>query len=106
MDEHVKRCFLLYSWPGNVRELENAIEYAVNVSESDVLHADCLQDKFNPQIHADKGQECSLREMRQTHIRSMLEKYGRGPGAKKTIAAKLGIGLATLYRDIKKYNLG
>jgi transcriptional regulator with PAS, ATPase and Fis domain len=33
MDEHVKRCFLLYSWPGNVRELENVIERAVILSE-------------------------------------------------------------------------
>ena len=35
--EEVRERFAAYSWPGNVRELQNAIEYAANICESDVI---------------------------------------------------------------------
>jgi len=43
------RRLMLYEWPGNVRELENALEYAVAMSQQDVITEDLiLQRKDAP----------------------------------------------------------
>jgi two-component system response regulator GlrR len=36
------RKLMLYDWPGNVRELENALEYAVAMSQQDVITEDLI----------------------------------------------------------------
>ena len=35
-----------YPWPGNVRELQNAIEYAANICESDVMTLEDLPESL------------------------------------------------------------
>jgi two-component system response regulator GlrR len=39
------RKLMLYDWPGNVRELENALEYAVAMSQQDVITEDLILQK-------------------------------------------------------------
>jgi two-component system response regulator GlrR len=38
----VLKMMMLHDWPGNVRELENAIEYAVAMTQKDVITEDCV----------------------------------------------------------------
>ena len=42
--EEVRERFAAYPWPGNVRELQNAIEYAANICESDVMTLEDLPE--------------------------------------------------------------
>ena len=40
------------AWPGNVRELENAVERAVILAETDVIHAQDLPEKLLNAAHS------------------------------------------------------
>ncbi len=117
-----------YRWPGNVRELSNLVEYLVNViQEGDIIDCSLLPPNIlrgqsvpprpaaapvstpltaapacaaphaepPPVVMADSGLESMEKQM----IEETLSRVGN----KKLAAQALGIGIATLYRKIKKY---
>lgn len=101
-------CLTHYAWPGNVRELSNLVEYLVNiVPEGGLIDVDLLPPHFSvniakPQETIDTStQQLSLEEMEKRQIEAAIEKLGN----RKLVAEELGIGIATLYRKIKKYGL-
>ncbi|MFP3391645.1 sigma 54-interacting transcriptional regulator [Brevibacillus sp. SIMBA_040] len=110
----VRRAFTSYHWPGNVRELENAIEYSVNMTTSSYLDMDSILPRIrtacsSPAPVIAEADEQSLKNMLQDHEKQilieMLKKYGHGLEAKRLIASKLDIGLATLYRKIDAHQI-
>lgn len=97
-----------YNWPGNIRELENCVEYMVNISK----YEDSIDEEFLPEaiknynkvseISTLVNDELTLNQLEKKYIELMIDKYGNDLKAKKIIADKLGIGIATLYRKIDK----
>lgn len=109
---------LKYSWPGNVRELENAIEYSCNIETSNLITSESLpgslkiyKTEINNQIILESKIEPinSLYSLKNNieldKISSLLKVYGNDLKGKKEVAKQLNIGIATLYRKIKKYNI-
>ena len=103
-----------HDWPGNVRELENAIEYAVNVCDDDILEIRHLPKRFGvgfekqvPNATHDPQQieVKSIAKLEEDAIRSAMALYGRSGEALEEVAKALGISRATLYRKIKTYQL-
>ena len=97
-----------YNWPGNVRELENAIEYAINMEDKDIISKSSLPEKVKKmETFSRKGM--SLAEKRDAFeknvIEQCLQQEGYSVEAKKRAAKKLGIGEATLYRKMKALNI-
>lgn len=106
-----------YRWPGNLRELSNLIEYLVNVVPSgEVIDASLLPPNltngvkladadmaavFSTTPRVDESGVTALEEMEKQMIREALSRHSN----KKQAADELGIGIATLYRKIKKYEL-
>lgn len=106
-----------HRWPGNLRELSNLIEYLVNVVPSgEVVDVTLLPpnlissgrpSEYDPTsaraLSAGREEESvtALEEMEKQMIREALSRYSN----KKQAADELGIGIATLYRKIKKYEL-
>ena len=95
-----------YSWPGNIRELQNTIEYIINVmGKSGMVTAEMLPSKMKSSTGENELEELNLENIEKQTIKKAVEVYGNDGNAKIIIAQKLGIGIATLYRKLKKYDL-
>lgn len=104
-------------WPGNLRELSNLMEYLVNVVpsgeviDSILLPPNLVNNGVTEQSESPEASEAhlalddaggtALEEMEKQMIREALSRHN----SKKQVADELGIGIATLYRKIKKYEL-
>lgn len=117
-DENVKNALLNYDWPGNVRELENVIELMINMCENnDILTADLLPDNIlnqvptsksffkNLDLKLDNNELEDFEKIEKEYIEKALIKYGEDTEGKKLIAKKMNIGLTTLYRKMKRFNI-
>ncbi len=93
-----------YKWPGNVRELKNVIEYAVAMSDSDVIGdelilPDLTDGKPSNQF---KPLKTAKKEFERDYIKDLLLRTG----GNVTQAAKLaGKYRADFYELTKKYSL-
>lgn len=104
-------------WPGNLRELSNLMEYLVNVVPSgevidstllppNLVNNGAMEQSEMPEaceahLALDDTGGTALEEMEKQMIREALSRHN----SKKQVADELGIGIATLYRKIKKYEL-
>jgi two-component system response regulator FlrC len=98
---------LSYPWPGNVRELGNVLERAAILAEGVVLGADLILTGPLPALSQATSLTSlataeKLDDLEKEAIRRMLVLTG---GNRKQTAARLGIGLRTLYDKLKVYDL-
>jgi len=118
MDKKIERCSedaiklcLDYSWPGNIRELINAVEYAINLEESQVIMPESLPPRLRESNEKRAMSGIShdeirpLEQLEKEAISRALEVYGWSEEGKKKAATMLGISRATIYRKISKYDL-
>lgn len=105
------RKLVAHDWPGNVRELNNAIERAVVFADGKELtlaELDLLTPRQpNPPQETEAPSEGVVSDTTMTlaawerhHIEATLRATG---GNKAEAARRLGIGVATLFRKLKKY---
>jgi two-component system, NtrC family, response regulator GlrR len=93
---------MLYDWPGNVRELENTIEYAVAMTQQDVI----TEDYIFPSKAAAPEPLRPLKEMRASFERDYLSNLLALTEGNVSKAAQLaGLYRADLYNLLKKYSL-
>ena len=103
-------CLLKYHWPGNVRELENAVEYAVNMASGTTINLLSLPPRIR-ESQAERGQKFVMplkervRDYERIIIQEHLDLYGNSYEGKNTIAEKLEISRATLYRKLSELGL-
>ena len=109
------KCMLQYEWPGNVRELENAVERAVALGSQDVLELHDLPPAIREEqkIQAETEEVTvssrsapsgtDLEELERVTIQRVFEQVN---GDKVRAGKLLGISRATLYRKLKRYNIG
>ncbi len=100
-----------YSWPGNVRELHNAIQRAWVAADDNFIRPAKLParvlretDRETPPVPDDQQglAGLTLEELERRAIATALE---QAHGNLSLACRRLGIGRATIYRKIKKYNL-
>jgi DNA-binding NtrC family response regulator len=98
-----------YAWPGNVRELENVIERAVVLAQGAVLGIEDLPPELQdpepvsmPEHHFVLTADATLAQIEREAIVQTLQRHA---GNRQVAARVLNIGLATLYRKLKEYNL-
>ena len=107
------KCLLQYDWPGNVRELENCIERATALGDGKLIDVVDLPPSITSQVPpSDPGlvlpaqgplSATDLEEIERATIQRVFEQVN---GDKVMAGKMLGISRATLYRKLKRYNIG
>jgi DNA-binding NtrC family response regulator len=90
---------LTYSFPGNIRELKSVMELAITLADNDEItneHIVLENEALMPDI---TDQEMTLKEYNNRILKKYLDKYNNNTSL---VAEKLGIGVATVYRMMKK----
>ena len=114
VSSNTMKAFLAYDWPGNVRELENCLERAVALTDQRILDLDDLPASI---AHCDLRATAFPNEAEEFPLPSMtdledLERvtiarvFTQVNGDKARAGKMLGISRATLYRKLKRYNIG
>jgi len=100
-------CLENYDWPGNVREQENVIRRAMALGKGEIILPEDLPS--NIYVSPSKSSQDvdnitgdSLAAFERAAIHNALKKSGNN---RKKAAQILGIGEATLYRKINKYQI-
>jgi len=105
LDDRAQTALVGYAWPGNVRELANALERAAILAEGQLITKDLLVLGL-PSLVAPVPEPAAtggtLAEVEQQAIRAALAATG---GNRKQAAARLGIGLRTLYDKLRVYGI-
>ena len=89
-----------YDFPGNIRELRNIVEYAVLFERGRQVTAECVSEKLSLSKNSALTLSEQLRAFEQSVIERELLQAGDSLCAKKEVARRLGISLATLYRKL------
>ena len=105
-----------YDWPGNVRELENCIERAIALGDQEIIEVSDLPpavrkqkewissgDEMDLDYEPAASSNTDLEELERETIQRVFEQVH---GDKARARKMLGISRATLYRKLKRYNIG
>ncbi len=134
-EQHVSsaamKALMQYEWPGNVRELENCVERAVALGNGQIIELSDLPPAIasgaglatTPVVHTSKPpvldpdlaeagvavaprtplSTTDLEDIERATIQRVFEQVN---GDKALAGRMLGISRATLYRKLKRYNIG
>ncbi|MGL6064902.1 MAG: sigma 54-interacting transcriptional regulator [Fusobacteriaceae bacterium] len=110
IEVRAKKVLLDYEWRGNWKEIEGVLDVLVDFVEDDgVLKYENIPEKikYNTSNYLERKNKKikKLSELEREEIISAIYQYGEDTEAKKIIAKKLGIGIATLYRKIENYQI-
>jgi len=108
------KALLAYDWPGNVRELENCLERAVALGDQRLIDLSDLPPSIARSELPEKAARLEmsasgdptttdLEDIERATIRRVFAQVN---GDKALAGKMLGISRATLYRKLKRYNIG
>ncbi|AET67018.1 transcriptional regulator containing PAS, AAA-type ATPase, and DNA-binding domains [Desulfosporosinus orientis DSM 765] len=105
MTEGFRKKLYDYTWPGNVRELQNIVEFAMNLAKDSTLTEDYLSPRLKTIEIQTNLNEFNLEKVERETILRCYQTFGTGVQGKEKAAKALGIGIATLYRKLARYNI-
>jgi DNA-binding NtrC family response regulator len=106
------KSMLHYDWPGNVRELENCVARAVTLGDGKIIDVADLPPAIRteqPSSYPETVQEAaaiSTTALAEMERMTILRVFEQANGDKVLAGKMLGISRATLYRKLKRYNIG
>jgi two-component system, NtrC family, response regulator AtoC len=105
------KCLLQYDWPGNVRELENCVARATALGDGKLFDVPDLPPSILAHMSADGGHSVAQASVSPTDLedieRATIQRVFEQVNGDKVMAGRmLGISRATLYRKLKRYNIG
>ncbi|HWZ82681.1 MAG TPA: sigma-54 dependent transcriptional regulator [Terriglobales bacterium] len=110
------KALLAYDWPGNVRELENCLERAVALGDQQridfddlppsIASAEALQGAPEKHTRFEISAEDPATDLEDIERATIQRVFAQVNGDKALAQKKLGISRATLYRKLKRYNIG
>ena len=106
------KSLLQYDWPGNVRELENCIERAVALGNGRLIDVSDLPPSLAEAFASidrspdSPGLNLSSTDLEDIEKATIQKVFDQVKGDKAMAGRMLGISRATLYRKLKRYNIG
>jgi len=106
------KSLLQYDWPGNVRELENCIARAVTLGDQHTIDVQDLPPAIRTEqpatqtLSAQDASSLSTTALAEMERMTILRVFEQAHGDKALAGKMLGISRATLYRKLKRYNIG
>jgi two-component system response regulator AtoC len=107
------KSLMAYDWPGNVRELENCIERAVALGDQRCIEVADLPASIagiGVQAQAETSDLYDLtsptNDLEDLERVTIQRVFAQVNGDKARAGKMLGISRATLYRKLKRYNIG
>src|SRR5438034_4137771 len=105
------KALLQYDWPGNVRELENCMERAVALGDRRRIDMGDLPPSLISGSQAmdsvaDSPSSLSSTDLEDIERATIQRVFEQVKGDKALAGRMLGISRATLYRKLKRYNIG
>lgn len=88
-----------YGFPGNIRELKSVLELAITLSDKDEITGENIVLENQALLPDMTTNDMTLKEYNFRILKNYLEKYDNNTSL---VAEKLGIGVATVYRMMKK----
>lgn len=99
LSQKAQQKLLGHPFPGNIRELKSVVELAVTLSEKAIIEPeDIILDPGNPLTEI-MDEELTLRQYELRIIKAMIRRHNNDI---RTVAAKLDIGISTIYRLLKE----
>jgi DNA-binding NtrC family response regulator len=109
LDERALHVLLGYAYPGNVRELKSILQAAVNLAQGPTISLPCLPEQVRKRRPGAAGKSpehngpiLPFADVEKNHILSVYRQLG---GNKVHTARALGLGLNTLRRKLKSYQV-
>jgi len=110
IDPEAQDMLLAFNWPGNVRQLENVLHRAAILADGGCIRAGDLPPEVSRTsagaitAAASEGGELSLRErVRRFEVSLIQRAIDDAGGDRRVAAARLGIGLSSLYRKLEEF---
>jgi DNA-binding NtrC family response regulator len=94
-----------YPWDGNVRELENVIQNACMMTQTNIIDINDLPEALRSPLSLASTMDDSMRPLDEVMKRHVLRVLNEVQGNKTRAAKVLGIGRATIYELLAKWNL-
>lgn len=94
-----------HDWPGNIREFKSAIELAVLLTDSQVIHPEHLPDYLGRYFAGEQAEIEPSQILGETESRLIQKVLQENGGCKTDAARKMGVSRTTFYRKCYKYNL-
>jgi PAS domain S-box-containing protein len=105
--ERVLAVLMNYSFPGNVRELENAIEHAFVVCVGEMIQLDDLPAHIvKATAETGSGAPAPPLPLDKAEAETIDAVLVRHNGSRKKAAEELGISRNTLWRKMRRYQIG
>jgi len=107
------KSLMQYDWPGNVRELENCIERATALGDGKLIDMADLPPVISshtpilePGVPSSPQTALSSNDLEDIERATIQRVFEQVNGDKVMAGKMLGISRATLYRKLKRYNIG
>ncbi len=103
IDREAMELLVDYHWPGNVRQLVEVLHRAAILADAGCIRAGNLPREISRAPAGVEADEMTLRErVRRFEVSLILRAIEHCGGDRRAAAAKLGIGLSSLYRKLEE----